>query len=87
MNDMFGLTLSEFYNLADWHPNTGVYLKDQGIDDKLVLAHAGTAALLPCSFDGAVPSRSAFSVSCTAFTAAAKGWWPCKAMRTRRAER
>ena len=32
---------------------------------------------MPLSFDGGVPSRNAFSVSCTAFTAAAKGWWPC----------
>lgn len=49
----FRQTLREFYNIADWQPTTGAYLKSHGIDDELVLAHAGTAALLPCSFDGA----------------------------------
>jgi hypothetical protein len=48
----FSQTLLEFYNIADWHPTTGAYLRDQGIDDKLVLARAGTAALFPCAFDG-----------------------------------
>ena len=39
------------------------------------------------SFDGAVPSLKDFNVSWTAFTPAAKGWWPCRAIRTRRAAR
>lgn len=52
MDEMFRLTLRVFYNIADWTPATGAYFKAHGIDDKLVLAHAGTAALLPCAFDG-----------------------------------
>lgn len=51
MPDMFKLLLSEYYDRADWHPRVGTYLRSQGIDDTLVLAHAGTVALLPCIFD------------------------------------
>lgn len=52
MGDMFKLLLREFYDHADWTPSIAAHFKAHGIDDKLVLAHAGTAALLPCVFDG-----------------------------------
>ena len=47
--------LHEFYT-ASFGPvilDTAAYVKAQGIDPRLVEAHAGTASLLSCSFDGA----------------------------------
>ena len=39
---------------------------------------------MPGSLPGGVPSRSAFSVSWTAWIAALNGWCPCRQTRTRR---